>query len=117
MLGRRLWLASVIAAACALLPYKRGAAQQGSGNNAAERQSSQNVAPLADQLAKGLRAVTPEQLQFVQVVVAAVDQGQLPRAMVTLVYRWALERNPRVPFPYFEYALRTLSQRRGVVLP
>jgi hypothetical protein len=117
MIARRRWLLTVIASAFALLPGRRLAAQQGNSVNSAERLGSQNIAPLADQLNKGLRAVTPEQKQFVQVVVAYVEQGQVPRAMVNLVYRWALERNATVPFPYFEYAMRALSKRRGVVLP
>ncbi len=117
MLARRYWLLTVLASAVALLPSRRVAAQQGGSINSAERLGDQNIAPLADQLTKGLRAITPEQKQFVQVVVAYVDQGQIPRAMVNLVYRWALEKHATVPFPYFEYAMRTLSKRRGVVLP
>lgn len=117
MLPRRLWLLTVLASAFALLPGRRLAAQQGSGINSAERLGNQNIAPLTDQLTKGLRAITPEQKQFVVVIVTYVDQGIIPRAMVNLVYRWALERNATVPFPYFEYAMRTLSKRRGVTLP
>ena len=117
MLPRRLWLLTVLVTAFAWLPSHRLAAQQGNSINSAEYLSSQNITPLADQLTKGLRAITPEQKQFVLVIVAYVEQGKIPRAMVNLVYRWALERNDTVPFPYFEYAMRTLSRRRGVVLP
>ncbi len=117
MLGRRLWITSAIVSVLALLPGKRSRAQQGNSHNSAERLSSQNIATLEDQLNKGLRAATPEQKQFVQTVVMYVDQGKIPRAMVNLVYKWALERNESIPFPYFEYALRVLSKRRGVVIP
>ena len=117
MLGRRLWITTAIASILACLPGKRGQAQQGSSINSAERLSTQHVASLEDQLNKGLRAATPEQRAFVQLVVAYVEQGKIPRAMVNLVYKWALERNDSIPFPYFEYAMRVLSKRRGVIFP
>lgn len=117
MLGRRLWMSSAIISLMGLLPGRRSAAQQGNSVNSAERLTPQNLALLEEQLLKGLRASTPEQKQFVQLVVAYVEQGKLPRAMVNLIYKWALERNDTVPFPYFEYALRVLSKRRGIDIP
>lgn len=117
MLARRLWLLTAIGAALAWLPGGRLHAQQGNSINSAEQLGERSIAPLSDQLIKGLRAVTPEQKQFVALTVAYVEQGVIPRAMVNLVYRWAIERNATVPFPYFEYAMRTLSKRRGVTLP
>lgn len=117
MRQRRFWIKAVVASAAALLPWHRSQAQQiGGGNNAAERLSSTHVAPLKDQLEKGLRATTPGQRQFVNVVVTAVNNRVLPRAMVNLVYRWALKRNSKIPFPYFEFALRALAKRRGINL-
>lgn len=117
MLARRLWLLTIAGTALSWLPCGPVEAQQGTSINSAERNGERNVTPLSDQLTKGLRAITPEQKHFVAVVVAYVDHGVIPRAMVNLVYRWALERSESVPFPYFEYAMRTLSKRRGVVLP
>lgn len=117
MLARRLWLLTIAGAALGWLPSGRVEAQQGTSINSAERVGDRNITPLSEQLTKGLRAITPEQKQFIAVVVAYVDQGVIPRAMVNLVYRWALERSESVPYPYFEYAMRTLSKRRGVVLP
>ena len=114
MLGRRLWLSSALASLLGLLGGRRVIAQEGNSVNSAERLSPHNIASLEDQLTKGLRAVTPEQQQFVHLVVTLVEQGRLPRALVNLVYKWALERNPSVPFPYFEYALKVLAKRRGV---
>ena len=116
MLGRRLWLKSAAVAMLAWLPGRRSYGQQGNSVNSTERLGNRSITPLKDQLTKGLRAVTPEQHQFVQIVVTNVDQGKLPRAMVNLVYKWALERNASVPFPYFQYALTVLSKRRGVDL-
>jgi hypothetical protein len=117
MLGRRLWLKTAMVSILSLLPGRRTRGQEGVGINFAENLTNRNITPLEDQLRYGLRVVLPEQLQFVKVVVAYVDQGKLPRAMVNLVYKWALERNPSVPFPYFQYALRLLAKRRGVTLP
>ena len=114
MLGRRRWLQSAALAALAWLPGRRLAAQNGNSFNSARQ--GQGAASLKDQLSKGLRAVTPEQHQYVQVVVLAVEQGRLPRGLVNLVYKWSLERNPSMPFPYFEYALTILAKRRGVNL-
>lgn len=122
MLVRRLWPLAIVATVLAWhpgghLPTAHVHAQQGNSNNSAEQLGERNIAPLSDQLTQGLRAVTPEQKRFVAVTVAYVDQGVIPRAMVNLVYRWAIERNANVPFPYFEYAMRTLSKRRGIILP
>ena len=114
MLGRRLWLKTAAMATLAWLPLRQGFAQQSAGARGVNQ--GRGAASLTDQLTKGLRAVTPEQNQFVQVVVEAVDQGRLPRALVNLVYKWALERNPSVPFPYFQYALTVLAKRRGISL-
>lgn len=109
MLVRRRWIKSVALGALAWVTARPSSAQQGFG-------SQRGVPSLTDQLSKGLRATTPQQLAFVQVVVTNVDNGKLSRGMVNLVYKWALERNPRYPFPYFQYALTELSKRRGVVL-
>ena len=117
MIRRRLWLKSLFTGAVALLPWRKNIAQEGHSTNAAEQLTDRQIAPLKDQLKKGLRVVSPDQYIFVQVVAERVEQGQLPRAMVNLVYDWALERNPRVPFPYFQFAMRLLARRRNVTLP
>ncbi|MBX3420648.1 MAG: hypothetical protein KF752_03735 [Pirellulaceae bacterium] len=92
-------------------------AQQSTSLNAAERLvDARNIVPLIDQLKNGLRATQPNQVHFLEQVVAQVEQGNLPRSLVNLTYRWALQRHPRVPFPYFETAMRELAKRRGVML-
>jgi hypothetical protein len=75
------------------------------------------VVRLEDQLMNGLRVVTPDQRNYINQVVALVDQGQLPRAMVNVIYKWSLKRNPRVPLPYFQIALQALAERRGISVP
>jgi hypothetical protein len=76
-----------------------------------------DVVRLEDQLINGLRVVTSEQRAYVLQVVALVEQGTLPRAMVNVVYSWAIKRNPRVPLPYFQFALKALADRRGINVP
>ena len=116
---RRWWLKATMVGALGFLPWNRLAAQQGNGGstNGANFLTPSQITPLKDQLEKGLRATTPAQKQFVATVVNAVENNHIPRAMVNLVFRWALERNKRVPFPYFEFALRALAKRRGIIFP
>ncbi len=84
--------------------------------NLAESNPGQ-VVSLEDQLLNGLRVVTVEQRAYVHQIVALVNQGKLPRAMVNVVYVWSLKRNPHVPFPYFQIALRAMAERRGIAIP
>ncbi len=94
-----------------------GNAQSGIDANEAERMLDLNMVQLEDQLVKGLRLTTADQKQYIQGVLLAVQNGQIPRAMVNVVFVWSRERNPKFPFPYFRIALRTLAARRGVTLP
>lgn len=109
MQNRRRWMKSAAVAALAWIPCQSLFGQQGFGSN-------RGVPSLTDQLSKGLRASTAQQQLFVQKVVMKVDNGELPRGMVNLVFKWARERNERYPFPYFQYALTVLAKRRGVDL-
>jgi hypothetical protein len=89
---------------------------QGFDANVAEQMLDLNTVELRIQLQNGLRLFLPEQQDFLDQVLTAVDNGQLPRAMVNMVYVWSLRRNRKFPFPYFEVAMRTLAERRGVTL-
>jgi hypothetical protein len=89
-------------------------AQDGLDFNEAERMMSFNVVELKDQLYFGLRTFQPEQQAFLDQVVQKVDNQEIPRSMVNIVFVWAKKRNPRVPYPYFEIAMRLLAERRGV---
>jgi hypothetical protein len=75
---------------------------------------SLNTVELRDQLNYGLRVAFPEQQVFVDQVVAKVETGELSRAMVNVVYVWAKKRKPNIPFPYFEYVMRLLAEKRGI---
>jgi hypothetical protein len=88
--------------------------QDGLDFNEAERMMSFNVVELKDQLYFGLRTFQPEQQAFLDQVVAKVDSKEIPRSMVNIVFVWAKKRNPKIPYPYFEIAMRLLAERRGV---
>jgi hypothetical protein len=92
-------------------------AQDGFDMNEAERMMDFNTVELRDQLVFGLRTTLPGQQEFLDYVIASVDAGEIPRAMVNVVFVWARKRNPRIPYPYFEIALRLLAERRDVTWP
>ena len=118
-LDRRVMLGLVIAAGLVGTNSNIAFSQQGLegfDSNLAEQMLDLNTVELRIQLQNGLRIFLPEQQEFVDKVLVAVDSGQIPRAMVNMVYVWSLRRNRKIPFPYFEIAMRTLSDRRGVSL-
>jgi hypothetical protein len=117
---RRNWIKVTMAllagaGATQIIPSASG--QQNSGNNFANSIDDIHLSRLEDQLRFGLRATQQSQFDYISTVVASVESGQTPRAMVNIVYRWAVKRNPIVPLPYFQFAMRELSRRRGVTLP
>lgn len=92
-------------------------AQNGIDFNEAERMMGFQAVELRDQLVFGLRCNLPEQTEFIDHVVARVEAGEVPRAMVNVVFVWAKKRNPKIPYPYFEVVLRLLAEKRGVTFP
>ena len=94
----------------------QGSGVLGTDVNTATDMLDLNSVELRIQLQNGLRVFLPEQQEFLDRVLLAVDNGQLPRAMVNMVYVWSQRRNAKVPFPYFEFAMRALAERRGVTL-
>ncbi|MEM7558870.1 MAG: hypothetical protein AAF394_07090 [Planctomycetota bacterium] len=107
MANRRLLLKAMVAGFVGLIPLRGASAQQ----------TERNKVKLEDQLISGLRAATPGQKDYLRQIVALVNAGTLPRQMVNLIYTWAIRRNPKVPFPYFQFALRVLAKRRGITVP
>jgi hypothetical protein len=85
--------------------------------NEAERMLSIELVDLRSQLVFGLRTNLEGQVQFIDHVIAKVEAGEIPKAMVNVVFVWARKRNPRIPYPYFEVAMRLLAGRRGVEFP
>lgn len=108
--------ALLLLAPAVLLPFRAVSGQQaGSAFNGAEQlRSVRNVTPLIEQLRFGLRTNTNVQLVFLQEVVQKVEAGEISLSMVNVVYKWALTRNEKYPFPYFQVAMRELAKRRGV---
>jgi hypothetical protein len=99
------------------LPARATVGQQGhSFNNAEQLNSTRRALPLIDQLRMGLRCNTSSQVAFLEVVVQKVEQGQFTQSMVNVVYKWAIGRNEKYPFPYFQLAMRDLAKRRGISL-
>ncbi|AMV32359.1 hypothetical protein VN12_09560 [Pirellula sp. SH-Sr6A] len=99
------------------LGNKPATAQDSLDFNEAERMMSLHTVELRDQLVFGLRTTQTGQQAFIDHVIARVEAGDIPRSMVNVVFVWARKRNPRIPYPYFEIALRLLAERRGVVFP
>jgi hypothetical protein len=64
-------------------------------------------------LEKGLRAMRPQEFDFLAVVEQAVDDGDLPADLVDTAFLWARNK-PRYRVQYFEKALLQLTQRAGV---
>lgn len=97
--------------------WGRANAQETFSRNLAESNGGRGLVDFEIQLSRGLRVFLPQQKAFVSTVVGLVQQGKVSRAMVNTVYTWSLRRNPSVPFPYFEFAMRALARRRGVAIP
>lgn len=78
---------------------------------------------LRDQLRTGLKAFTPEDFEFIDLVVLRVEQGTLPRSMVDSTFLWARRRvtglsmhYSKRPMVYFRPALVKRAGAIGVAL-
>ncbi|HUY32531.1 MAG TPA: hypothetical protein VMV69_07090 [Pirellulales bacterium] len=65
------------------------------------------------QLEKGLRAMRPQEFDFLAVVEQQVGDGDLPADLVNTAFLWA-RRRPQYRVQFFEKALRQLTKRAGV---
>ena len=74
------------------------------------------VADLQDQLEGGLKARLPNEFAFIDRVVQAVKDRELSIAEVKSVFQWARRKNKKVPFPYFERAMRIIAAQKEVDL-
>ena len=79
---------------------------------------------LADQLNKGLKAKTKCDKAFIALVVAAVDEGELPRRLVDTTFLWARkhaakksEQRRLRPIIYFQPVLVLKAKKIGLKLP
>jgi hypothetical protein len=78
---------------------------------------------LRDQLRTGLKAVTPGDFAFIDLVVLRVNQGALPRNLVDSTFLWARRRVEtqrtqylKRPIVYFQPALVLRAKAAGVIL-
>jgi hypothetical protein len=116
--GAMVRLASLTVAIVAMVSMPRCAHGQDSFDiNEAERMLTVDIVDLRSQLVFGLRTNLPGQVQFIDSVIAKVESKEIPRAMVNVIFVWARKRNPKIPYPYFEVALRLLAEKRGVTFP
>ena len=117
MINLKSWTRILALTALTLLPVSSGFAQDFVDLNSAERMMQLDAIQLRAQLQSGLRLTSRAQNDYLNVIISAVESGQIPRAMVNVVFVWAIKRNPKYPFPYFQAALRILASRRGIQLP
>ncbi len=75
------------------------------------------VATLEEQLINRLRATTEEQQSYIRLIVTKTEQGLFDQGRILAIERYAIKRNPRFPFPFFERVMQFESQRTGVYLP
>ena len=81
-----------------------------------QRAHGAEVASLRDQLEKGLQVRFEREFEFVDLVLAKIENEELPLVLVRASFKWAREKHDEYPFPYFERALRTLARRKKIDL-
>ena len=74
-------------------------------------------ASLEEQLINRLKATRDDQRAYVKHVVSLTKNGKLERKLVVAVERYAMRRNSKYPFPFFERALKYEAAKRRVQLP
>ena len=60
------------------------------------------VATLEEQLINRLRATTEERQSYIRLILAKTEQGLFDQGRILAIERYAIKKNPRFPFPYFE---------------
>jgi hypothetical protein len=71
---------------------------------------------LKTQLEKGLLVRRPVDFAYIAQIVALVEDGKLPRQLVTSTFVWA-KNMPTRQLQYFQFALQARSRKLGVELP
>jgi hypothetical protein len=69
------------------------------------------------QLNMGLKARRPVEFDYLQQVVALVDQGELPKTLVDTTFVWAYKKPTRRRLQYFQFALRARANQLGYPTP
>jgi len=74
------------------------------------------VSDLKRTLDYGLKARLPSEFAFIRLVVERVEEKKLPRSLVLRTFTWARRQSDKMPFPYFQFALRSQAKKIGVEL-
>jgi hypothetical protein len=107
----RKWFAlALVAVGLGSLPWLLGPA---SADDIIRTDVGTTKVSLKVQLERGLRAIRPQEFDFLGVVETQVDDGTLPVAMVNQAFLWARKKR-QFRVQYFEKALRALAQKQGV---
>ena len=82
-------------------------------------QTPNNPPTLRETLANGLKARRPREFQFINRVVAMVQNKQLPLDLVQSTFQWARKKTrfKRYPFQFFERGLIQRAAKIGVIIP
>lgn len=89
--------------------------------------ADQQQATLNELLRSVLKCRRPVEFAYVDLVTAKVDSGELPKAMVLSMMKWAQKRARQeaeserrksdIPFPYFQQGMFLRAKEIGVSLP
>jgi hypothetical protein len=71
---------------------------------------------LKTQLEKGLYARRPVEFEYIDQIIQLVEDGQLPRELVTSTFVWA-RKKPNRRLQYFQFALQARARGLDVELP
>ncbi len=114
--------AFVIAAATVLLGASLPAQQPAVRPSDARNRNGRQIT-LRDQLRVGLKAFTPADFAYIDLIVLQVNQGVLPRDLVDSTFLWARRRvqgtHPNYrqrPMVYFQPALAIRARKLGISL-
>ncbi|MCM2371788.1 hypothetical protein [Aporhodopirellula aestuarii] len=75
-----------------------------------------STARLEERLINRLHATTDAQAAYLRYVVKLVEEEKLETRLVVAIEQYALKRNSRYAFPFFERALRYEAAKRGIAL-
>ena len=89
--------------------------------------ADEQQANLNETLRSVLKCRRPVEFTYINLVTAKVESGELPRALVLSMMKWAQERSSQevaagrrktdIPFPYFQEGLKRRAAAIGVNLP
>ncbi|PHS19016.1 MAG: hypothetical protein COA78_01235 [Blastopirellula sp.] len=74
------------------------------------------VPNLKQTLTAGLKARKTKEHEFIAKVVVLVNNGKLPLKTVMTSFKWARSKDDKIPFIYFENALRKQAKKIKVTI-